>query len=107
MHRRAVVLIRHFLNLRGLFLFFSLLFMHFHFSRKHARIFLRCRPATPVFVRGERQMVKYFHFIFFLYKTNLFLKILSVVINGVIKKTCAFCDVCGNSVGIPSNKMQE
>ena len=25
----------------------------------------------------------------------------------VIKKTCAFCDVCGNSVGIPSNKMQE
>ena len=30
-----------------------------------------------------------------------------MISNAAIKKTCAICDVCGNSVGIPSNKMQE
>ena len=27
--------------------------------------------------------------------------------NGDIKKSCVLCDVCGNSLGIPSNKKPE
>ena len=41
------------------------------------------------------------------YKTNAFGEIVSMMSITLIKNTCAVLNDCDNSVGIPSNKMQE
>jgi hypothetical protein len=55
----------------------------------------------------RRDKVKKIQFIFFSYKTIVFFEMISMMSITIIKKTCVVFNVCGNSVGIPSNKMQE
>ncbi|WP_205318779.1 hypothetical protein, partial [Klebsiella pneumoniae] len=37
----------------------------------------------------------------------IFIETVRLISNEDIKKSCALCDVCGNSLGIPSNKKPE
>ncbi|WP_218811069.1 hypothetical protein, partial [Klebsiella quasipneumoniae] len=55
---------------------------------------------------GERKL-NFFHFSFFSYKTIIFVETVRLLSNGDIKKSCVLCDVCGTSLGIPSNKKPE
>ncbi|HHC1845541.1 TPA: hypothetical protein ACN7V6_004779 [Klebsiella pneumoniae] len=52
--------------------------------------------------RGRREKTE-----FFSYKTIIFIETVRLISNEDIKKSCALCDVCGNSLGIPSNKKPE
>ncbi|WP_185095073.1 hypothetical protein [Klebsiella pneumoniae] len=56
--------------------------------------------------RGRREKPEFFHFDFS-YKTIIFIETVRLISNEDIKKSCALCDVCGNSLGIPSNKKPE
>ncbi|MCS6036608.1 hypothetical protein LNQ52_08420 [Klebsiella pneumoniae subsp. pneumoniae] len=49
----------------------------------------------------------FFIFDFFHIKTIIFIETVRLISNEDIKKSCALCDVCGNSLGIPSNKKPE
>ncbi|HCC6194059.1 hypothetical protein ACUM9J_20770 [Klebsiella pneumoniae] len=57
--------------------------------------------------RGRREKTEFFSFLFFSYKTIIFIETVWLISNENIKKSCALCDVCGNSLGIPSNKKPE
>ena len=61
---------------------------------------------APKSAAGVRKL-NFFHFLFFSYKTIIFIETVRLISNEDIKKSCALCDVCGNSLGIPSNKKPE
>ncbi|SAM67802.1 hypothetical protein KQS06HV_80005 [Klebsiella quasipneumoniae subsp. similipneumoniae] len=55
---------------------------------------------------GERKL-SFFHLRIFSYKTIIFAETVRLLSNRDIKKSCVLCDVCGTSLGIPSNKKPE
>ncbi|HIE8620287.1 TPA: hypothetical protein ACXPX9_004705 [Klebsiella quasipneumoniae subsp. quasipneumoniae] len=57
--------------------------------------------------RARREKTEFFSFLIFSYKTIIFAETVRLLSNGDIKKSCVLCDVCGTSLGIPSNKKPE
>jgi hypothetical protein len=66
-----------------------------------------CRFGMPKHGMKTGDKLNFFHFIFFFLKTIVLIKIVSKIRKWNIKKSCACCDVCDNSLGIPSNKKPE